>query len=264
MESDFIAVSFPQVVAGLVMIALGAGLAYLNRSGLERQYLSGAVRSFIQLWLVGYFLVWLFDSRNPVFLALTVEFQIIMGAWTSGRRQEEVTARTYLAIGFALHCSVMVIGAYLYGAVLRVNPFLSPHLLIPLMGMVIGNSANAAALSVHRLRGEVKSHRGEIETALALGATPGQAMEPYIAATMRNALIPSLNSMMLMGIVQLPGIMSGQIIGGIVPEQAVRYQIIVVYMLAGAVALACHLTVKMEARSLFTKRWALLSPAKNS
>lgn len=90
---------------------------------------------------------------------------------------------------------------------------------------------------------------------------PASALDPK-AAAMRNALIPSLNSMMRMGIVQLPGIMSGQIIGGIVPEQAVRYQIIVVYMLAGAVALVCHLTVKVEARSLFTKQWALVFPVK--
>jgi hypothetical protein len=126
-----------------------------------------------------------------------------MGAYTAGKSQDFSSRQTFLALCIALHVAIWGIGVYLYGAVLRVNPFEAPHLLIPVMGMLIGNSASGAALSVHRLRSEIESHKGEIEAALALGATPVKALEPYVAATMRNALIPSINSMMLMGIVQL-------------------------------------------------------------
>lgn len=253
----FYAVSFNQVLLALVPIALAAGLAILNRSRLERQFLLGAVRSFIQLWLVGYVLVWLFDSENALWLILAVEFQIVVGAYTSGRRQDSSTFQTLIALCLALHITVWLLGGYLYAVVLQVNPFEAPHLLIPVMGMVIGNSANGAALSVHRLRSEIESHKGEIEAALALGATPTKALEPYIAATMRNALIPTINSMMLMGIVQLPGMMTGQMIAGIVPHQAVRYQIIVIYLIAAAVAFSCFLTVKLESRAFFTRHWSL-------
>ncbi|MEW6235659.1 MAG: iron export ABC transporter permease subunit FetB [Candidatus Omnitrophota bacterium] len=258
MNSDYLPLSLNQVLASLAMIALAAILARLNRSLLERQYLIGAARSFIQLWLMGYFLLWLFQSNQPIYLALTLELMIIAGAYTSVKRQEKFSSHTFLALWLALHASALTIGGYLFWVVLQVpHPLKTPHLFLPLMGMVIGNSANGAALIVHRLRGELESRRGEIETALALGASPRQALEPYTAAAMRNALIPSINSMMLMGIVQLPGIMTGQLISGILPEKAVRYQIVVVYMLAGAVALACHLTVRWEARSFFTRRWAL-------
>jgi len=256
----FYAVSYEQVLLALAAIALAAGLSILNRSRLERQFLWGAIRSFLQLWMVGYVLVFLFDSRNMPLLILTVEFQILMGAYTAGKSQDFSSRQTFLALCIALHVAIWGIGAYLYGAVLRVNPFEAPHLLIPVMGMLIGNSASGAALSVHRLRSEIESHKGEIEAALALGATPVKALEPYVAATMRNALIPSINSMMLMGIVQLPGMMTGQMIAGIVPHQAVRYQIIIIYIIAGVVALSCYLTVKLESRRFFTRHWGLVLP----
>ncbi len=256
----FYAISWEQVALALLLIALAAGLTILNRSHMERQFLIGAIRSFVQLWLVGYFLVWLFASQNTLYLILTLEFQILMGAYTSAKQQESTTWNTMTSLSIALHGSVLIVGGYLYGVVLQVNPFEAPHLLIPMMGMVIGNSASGAALSVHRLRGEIESHKGEIEAALTLGATPHKALEPYIASTMRNALIPSLNSMMLMGIVQLPGMMTGQMIAGIVPQQAVRYQIIILYALAGAVALTCYLTIKLEARGFFTRHWSLQIP----
>ncbi len=260
----YYSVSITQVLLALAMVGLAGGLAILNRSRLERQYLLGAIRALVQLWLVGYVLVWLFASQSILFLVLTIEFQILMGAYTAGRRQDSSTVSTLLALCIALHAAVVIIGGYLYWVVLSIDPFQAPHLLIPLMGMVIGNSANGAALSVHRLRSEIESHRGEIEAALTLGAKPGKALEPYIAATMRNALIPSINSMMLMGIVQLPGIMSGQMIAGIIPHQAVRYQIIVIYMIAGAVSLSCYITVKLEARNFFSKHWSLILPEGNS
>ncbi len=258
MNTDYLALSFSQVFASLLMILLAVGLALLNRSRLEKQYLMGAIRAFIQLILMGYFLLWLFQNNHPVYLLLTLEAMLIAGTYTAGKRQERFSHQTFWVLFMALHTSALLVGGYFFLAVLSVQPFSTPHLFIPLMGMVIGNSANGAALSVHRLQSEVESHRGEIEAALALGVTPKKALEPYVSATLRNALIPSINSMMLMGIVQLPGIMTGQLISGILPQESVRYQIVVVYLLAGAVALSCHVTVRMETRRYFTQRWSLV------
>ena len=257
MNPGYLSLSMEQVLVSLAIIFLAIGLMWINRTGLERTILVGAIRSFFQLWLIGYVLLWLFQSDHPGWLLLYVEVMILVGAWTSAPREKGVTVYTYLHLWIALHGAVLVIGGFLFWAVLRTPMLLNPHLLIPLMGMLIGNSANGAALAVHRLRGELQSHRGVIEAALTLGASPRRAMEPFTAQTLRNALIPMLNSMMLMGIVQLPGIMTGQILAGVLPQEAIRYQIVVVYMLVGAVALTCHVTVRLELRGFFNRHWAL-------
>ncbi len=260
MNTSYLSISAEQVFLSLVMIALAIFLSRMNRAQLEKQYLWGAVRSFIQLWLVGYVLYWLFQSKNPYLLSLTVEFMIVIGTITAVRRQKEMSVHTIGILWLVLHATLFVLGGFVFLFVFRIYVFDYPHLFIPLMGMVIGNCANGASLVLHRLRGEIESRRGEIEAALALGATPRQAIEPYMAQTLQNALIPIINSMMLMGIVQLPGIMTGQMLSGIVPQEAVRYQIVVVYLLAGSVAFTCHLTVRMEIKRYFTSRWGLILP----
>ncbi len=257
MNTEYFSLSAAQVLAAFVLIGLAVALARLNRNQLERQYLIGAIRAFAQLWLMGYVLLWLFDAGNVWIYLLVLELMIVVGTYTACQRQEEIRRQTFFALWLALHASVVLVGGFFFVAVLQVNALDHPHLLIPLTGMVIGNCANGAALSVHRLRGELDSHRGEIEAALALGANPKTALQPFVAATLRNALIPSIKSMMLMGVVQMPGIMTGQMISGIVPVEAVRYQIVVVYLLAGTVALTCHLTVRLESRQFFSRTWAL-------
>ncbi|RJP31376.1 MAG: iron export ABC transporter permease subunit FetB [Candidatus Omnitrophota bacterium] len=263
MNTTYLTISAQQVLLSSLMVVLAILLSWLNHARLERQYVIGALRSFFQLWLVGYLLFWLFQSRNPLLLLGVVEIMILVAAVTAAQRQKQTTFKTYLALWLALHFSALFLGGFLFIAIFRVDLAEYPHLFIPLMGMVIGNSANGASLALHRLRGEIESHRGEIETALALGATPQKALEPYLAQTMQNALIPMINSMMLMGVVQLPGIMTGQMLSGVIPQEAVRYQIIVLYLLAGAVALTCHLSVRIEARRYFTSRWGLVIEGKN-
>lgn len=257
MTPDYLSVSLAQVGVSALLVLSAVALLWWSRSGLEKTFLWGATRSFVQLWLVGYVLLWLFHQNSWWVYGLVVEFMICAGAYTAGKRQETFSWRVIVSLWLALHASILVVAAFLFYVVLRAHPLEAPNVFIPLMGMMIGNSASGAALAVNRLRGELKSRRGEIEAALALGASPSRAMEPYAALTLRNAMIPMMNSMMLMGIVQLPGILTGQLIAGAVPEEAVRYQIIVVYMLAGAVSLACQIAIFLEVRRMFTPRWAL-------
>lgn len=257
METSYLNLAASQVFLSLIMVGLAALLMWVNQTRLERQYLLATVRAFVQLWAMGYVLLWIFESGQGWVYILTVEIMVLVGAYTAARRQDHFTWPMLISLAIALQVNVVVMISLMFGGILQTSPLSNPHLFIPLTGMLIGNCANSAALLVHRLYDEVKSHRGQIEAALALGAAPRQAMQPYLVATMRNAVIPSLNSMMMMGIVQIPGIMSGQLLSGIPPEQAMRYQIVVVYLLAGGVALTCHLMVWLEVRRLFTSRWAL-------
>ena len=256
MNSGYLTLSFEQVLTSMLFIGLAMGISFFNHTRLERQYLIGAIRAFVQLWLIGYVLLWLFKTAHPLLLLFMVETMIVAGTLSSAQQQEYKNKQTFWAIWLSLHASALVVGVFLFYGVIRVAPLSNPHLFIPLMGMIIGNAANGAALSVHRLRSDVEGHIGEIEIALSLGATPAKAVEPYVVNTMRSALIPSINGMMMMGIVQLPGILSGQVVSGIEPVDAVRYQIVVLYMIAASVSLTCYLTTKMETQRFFTKRWA--------
>jgi putative ABC transport system permease protein len=142
--------------------------------------------------------------------------------------------------------------AYVTQVMLRVHPWYAPRYLIPLFGMIVGNAMTAAALAAERLASEMESRRGEVEAYLALGATPARAAAEPARRALTAALIPSVNGLMVVGLVQLPGMMTGQILAGQSPLLAVRYQIVVVFMLAGATAMTATMVVLWYRRTFFT------------
>ncbi|HEX8960459.1 MAG TPA: ABC transporter permease, partial [Geobacteraceae bacterium] len=121
-----------------------------------------------------------------------------------------------------------------------------------LAGMIIGNSMNGASLAAERLASEVRERREEIETAICLGATARQASETAVRNAFRAALIPTMNTMAAMGIVSLPGMMTGQILSGTAPAIAVRYQIAIMCAITGAVAITAFLILLQGYRHYFT------------
>ncbi len=129
--------------------------------------------------------------------------------------------------------------------------------LIPLGGMVVGNSMNAASLVLTRVRDDVAEQRPKVEAALALGASGRQAVSPILKSSLRGAMIPLIDSTKTVGIVFLPGAMAGMIIGGADPLEAVRLQIVVMYMLLGSVSVAAILVGLFSYRSFFTPRHQL-------
>jgi putative ABC transport system permease protein len=142
--------------------------------------------------------------------------------------------------------------AYVDAVVLRLQPWYDPQYLIPLFGMIIGNSMTAAALAADRLNAEMELRRGEVESYLALGASPARASAEPVRRALVAAMIPTLNMLMVVGLVSLPGMMTGQVIAGSSPLTAVRYQIVVVFMLAGAVAVTSAVVALWYRRTFFT------------
>jgi putative ABC transport system permease protein len=149
--------------------------------------------------------------------------------------------------------------------VIRVRPWWTPQYLIPLAGMIISNSMNAAALAIERLRAELSVRRGEVEELLALGASARQAVDGPVKAALRAALRPSLNQMYVVGLVSIPGTMTGQILAGLPPGGAARYQILVMMLWNAGATSTCALLVWLSYRRFFTPalqlRHDLLAPA---
>ena len=135
--------------------------------------------------------------------------------------------------------------------IIRVDPWFDPQYAIPLLGMVLGNTLSGISLSLDRFVESLVQRRAAVETVLALGGTRWEAAHEHISDALRVGMIPTINSMLIMGIVSLPGMMTGQILAGADPADAVRYQIVIMFMIASAAALGAYGVVLFAYHRLF-------------
>lgn len=244
------------LAAGLILMAIA--ISRWRQLELEQSLLVGAVRAVVQLIAVGYLLVYIFaaDEWWLVMLALLVMLVSATHAATrrTGGRKGARNDRRVLSVitGVSLMVGSALTLAFVTQVVLRVDPWYSPQYLIPLFGMILGKSMNAAALAAERLASELESHRGQVEAYLALGASPARASAIPERRAIAAAMIPSINALMTVGLVALPGMMTGQIISGVSPLLAIRYQIVVMFMGTGATALITAAVVIWYRRTFFT------------
>ena len=238
-----------EVLLALVLVAVSIGISYFRKLDLEKDLLIGTLRSFVQLIAVGYALELVFDLNNLWLILLVILIMVLVGGQTAGSRTKGSLK------GFTISAFSIGVGTFFtLGALLLLGVIpADPKYVIPLAGMTIGNSTNAAALALERMHSEMKNKKDQIEQALALGVTSTQAVEHSFKATVRAAMIPTLNLMKIVGLVQLPGAMTGMILAGASPLQAVKLQIIVVYMLICAVSIAAVITSRLSQSTYFTK-----------
>jgi putative ABC transport system permease protein len=200
-------------------------------------------------------LVFSLQSALPVLLILAV--MIGFAVQTIGARVQVKMPRFYRVVGTAILFGCGGMTFFFCLVVIGLKPWYDPRYLIPLAGMVIGNSMTGASLAVERLNAEFRERREEIETALCLGSTVQLAAEPAVSSAFRAALIPSVNAMAAMGLVFLPGMMTGQILSGTEPLIAVKYQIAIMCVITGSVALTTFLILRLGYRSYFTSYQSL-------
>ena len=237
----------------LGLVAVAVALSLYERLDLERDIGVAVVRSFVQLAAIGYVINFVFGLESIGAVALLLAGMVLFAAWTSARRAENVP-RAFLMAAVAVGvAAVATLGLLL---TLRIVPPTARYL-IPLGGMVIGNAMNAASLTIMRIRDDVAEQKLKVEAALALGATSRQAVAPILRTALQNALIPLIDATKTTGIIFLPGAMVGMIIAGADPLEAVRLQIVVLYMLLGSVSIAAILVGTLSYRSFFTPRHQL-------
>ncbi len=259
MQLPFLDLTTFQVLTGFAFIAGLIALSYGFGLKLEKSFVVASIRVFVQLTVLGYVLRYVFQLESPPAMLVLLECMIIIASIEAARRQEEKNAKLVLSLLISLNIAVSVVLTFLFTAVFRSDPFKLPHYFIPLAGMVIGNAANGSALAVHRMAGDIRAHRERIEAALALGASPHRAIQPYLQTTIRTALIPTINTMMLTGLVQIPGIMGGLLMAGQSPVAAGRYQTIIMYIIPLVVMTSCLMTSLLVSRGYFSEREQLLT-----
>lgn len=237
----------------LSLVAVAVIVSRYQRLDLEKGIGTAVVRSLVQLTAIGYAIELIFGLESLGYVILLLAGMVAFAAWTSAGRGEGVSGAfsiSAVAIGVAAATTLGVLLA------LQIVPATARYL-IPLGGMVIGNSMNTASLTLGRIRDDVQAHRLEIEAALALGATSRQAVSPVLKTALKSAMTPLIDATKTTGIIFLPGTMAGMIIGGAEPLEAVRLQIVVLYMLLGSVSIAAILVGLLSYRSFFTPRHQL-------
>jgi putative ABC transport system permease protein len=251
MSDAYLRIGTLELVLSAGLLAVNLALSGALRLGLTRRFLWASVRMAVQLLLVGQVLRWVFalDRPAPV-LILALLMASLAGVAAVGRTSRRFAGVTWDALVSVLAASFLVTGVAL-GGIIRPAPWWDPQYLIPLHGMVLGNTLTGISLALERFLGDLDTRRGPVETRLALGATRWEAAHDEIQAALRTGMIPTLNSMVVMGVVSLPGMMTGQILAGAEPHDAVRYQIVVMFMIAAATALGSLGVVLLAFRTLF-------------
>jgi putative ABC transport system permease protein len=246
--------NFYHVLFSLALVAVALGISWYEKIRMEKDIAIGTLRAFIQLVAVGYALEFIFNLNKLWLILLTILVMVMVGAHTAkGRTKTIIPAMRISAFSIGVG-TFFTLGTMLALGIISIDP----KYVIPLGGMIIGNSMNASALALERIDSEVKNKRAEIEQALALGATACQAMSRSYKVTVKASMIPTLNLMKVVGLVQLPGAMTGMILAGASPLSAVLIQIIVVYMLISAVTITAVITTRLAQRGYFTKAHQLV------
>jgi len=252
MEHSFYIITWEDVFVSLALVALSLFLIKWWRIGLEKTVLIGTIRAFIQLSIMGYVLTYFFGQDHWLFLVCLIILMILFASYEAKKRLD-IPIKGYFAMtAMSMLVTVIIVLGTIIKFILDVDPWYYPYAMIPLAGMIIGNGLNSTTLTTNRLLGEMQHRENEIETLLALGAPPRAAVDRGIREAIKAALIPNINGLMLVGLVQIPGVMTGQILAGIDPLIAVRYQIMIMYMWLTTATLANILTQGLVYRKFFT------------
>lgn len=243
------------VVLGWVDLALASTLLVVFgiisvgwRLGLGRLLGIAAVRAVVQLSLLGLVLV-------PVF-ALEVAWPVLLWCLAmialAGREAVARTKRRHPGMLWSSIAAMALGGGgsalFATAAVLQIETWWAPQYLVPLVGMILGNALSGVSLGLDRALSSLDDDRAVVEGLLALGATRTEATRHIARDAIRTGLVPILNTMSAVGLVSIPGMMTGQILGGTPPMQAARYQLLILFLIAGAVAVSTTVAVVVALR----------------
>lgn len=256
--NDLIAIGPLRLLSGYLFVLLL--LALVKKLGIrkEKEIIISTVRMTLQLLAMGYILVYIFE-QSRFYITLLIYAVMIFFAVRNifGRIKAPIDIRLRRVIMLAMVSGTVITAFYFLLLVINIKPWYDPRYFIPIAGMIIGNSMTGVSLGVERLIGDMRSKKHLVEGALMLGATPGDATINIARDVFTAAIIPTINAMLGMGIIFLPGMMTGQILAGLSPLVAIEYQIAIMLAILGSVSITLFLLVRLGCLTFFN-RWSQL------
>jgi putative ABC transport system permease protein len=235
----------------LLLMIVAIALSAWQRLGLTWNLAIATVRTVLQLVVVGYVLSAIFAINNPWAVLLILTVMLSIATITARNRISQKVPALLQWVGGSISLSTALTLSYVNLIVIQPETWYDPQYVIPLAGILLGNAMNASAIAGERFVSALNTSQLEIETHLSLGATPQQAVASFRREAVRAGLIPTINSMMVVGIVTLPGIITGQILSGVSPFSAALYQILIMFMLAFTNLIAALLVIHGIYRQFF-------------
>jgi putative ABC transport system permease protein len=259
---EYFNLSFWQVAIATSLILVSCAISLALQLGLGQRLLVASIRTVVQLLLVGLILEWVFTLDRWYVVLSIIALMTITAGISSVRRTEHRYKGIWADSVISMWTSSWLVGAVAMMAVIQVqqrgHPWYDPQYSIPLLGMILGNTLNGISLGLDRFGDELATKREQVETLLALGATRWEAARASIQTAVRTGMIPTLNTMMVVGIVSLPGMMTGQIIAGMAPTQAVLYQIVIMFLIAAGTSIGTVSVVLLGYFRLFNAQHQFL------
>ncbi len=250
--SPFISNTSMLIASTLVLFALT--LSYSLKLGTGKDTIISATRAVIQLIIAGYLLEYVFGMESPLFTSLLLAFMVINAANNSSKRGKGI--RSIWAItSFAIATgTIMTLSVLLFANIINYEPYQ----VIPISGMIISNSMVALGLSYRQMISDFRNKRDEIEARLSLGAEILPSSLGIIRDAIRTGIVPTIDSAKTLGVVSLPGMMTGLILAGVAPMEAIKYQIIVTFMLLSTTSISTVVACYLAYRGFFNERKQLL------
>ncbi|EYE89471.1 membrane protein [Fervidicella metallireducens AeB] len=225
----------------------------------EKEIFISSIRMTIQLILTGYLLVYLFNTPSPVYTIIILIAMLVFSIYNIIKRaKRNLSLKLKQIIALSMCIGTVSCLFYFLLIVVRITPWYDPRYFIPIAGMLIGNSMTGISLGVSRLVDGMHTHKDFVEGALMLGATPKMAAKQIVDNAFDSAILPTINSMVGMGIVFLPGMMTGQILSGTSPITAIEYQIAIMLGILGSVSLTIIIFVQLGYKTFFNNQSQLI------
>ncbi|WGR96408.1 iron export ABC transporter permease subunit FetB [Bradyrhizobium sp. ISRA443] len=236
---SYIQLSYGDLILPALLVVMNGVLSLALHLKLGRQLAFASVRMVIQLVLVGYVLTFLFAVVSPLWTALAAFIMVLFASREIVARQKRRLEGLW-TYGLGAGCTLLAAGIVTTFSLLtqlRPEPWYHPRYALPLLGMILGNTMTGVSLGLDVLVSGVVRERAAVESCLALGGTRYQALLPVIRDALRSGFMPTINGMAAIGLVSLPGMMTGQILAGVEPVDAVKYQLLIMFLIAGGTGL---------------------------
>lgn len=250
---ELVGASLLMLVAGIVSWRMGLGQT--------RRIAVSTVRAFLQLLAMGLLLGYLFKYQTWWLVCLVLLGMCIAATQIATGRTNKVVRGLWADVFLSITVSSMVIAFIVVEGIIHADPWYNAMQLVPISGMILGNTLAAAAVATDRLFASMDSRANEIYMMVALGATPREAAFPSIKAAVGAGMTPLLAQLSAAGIVQIPGMMSGQILAGADPVIAAKCQIVVLLMISAATTLSVVIICFLAYKKRFSVEGYYLSPA---
>ncbi len=252
---EIIKLQISQLAAAYVFVIILMLIVRIKGILREKEIILSTVRMTLQLILTGYILVYLFENPHPLYILLAIAAMQAFAIFNIFKRVKvKLSSKIKKIIALAMITGTLSSLLYFILVVIKLSPSYEPRYFIPIAGMLIGNSMTGISLGVSRLAEGMKTQKNMVETALMLGATPKAAARQISDTAFDSAILPTINSMVGMGIVFLPGMMTGQILSGVSPVTAIEYQIAIMLGVLGSVTLTVVIFTELGYRTFFNRQ----------